>query len=102
MRFRPCIDIHAGQVKQIVGSTLTDVSATTNFVSEKPASYFAELYRRLVTLNTSIDYGRDGLKGGHVILLGSGCESAALDGLKAYPGGLQVREIFGIEVLLIY
>jgi len=67
-------------VKQIVGGTLgADAGALrTNFVSERPASWYAELYKR------------DGLKGGHVILLGPGNEAAALEALAAYPGGLQV------------
>lgn len=78
--FRPCIDLHDGKVKQIVGGTLQDGGAapTTNFISDRPASWFAELYRN------------DQLKGGHVILLGSGNEEAALSALTAYPGGLQV------------
>lgn len=80
MEFRPCIDLHDGQVKQIVGSSLTDDARTvkTNFVSEHGPAYFAELYKR------------DGLTGGHVIMLGSGNEAAALEALRAYPGGLQV------------
>lgn len=81
MRFRPCIDIHQGRVKQIVGSTYRDGDATgmvTNFSSELPSSHFAEMYRR------------DGLTGGHVIMLGSGNEQAALQALRAYPGGLQI------------
>ena len=79
MEFRPCIDLHGGQVKQIVGSSLTDDARTvkTNFVSEHGPAYFAELYKR------------DGLIGGHVIMLGSGNEAAALEALRAYPGGLQ-------------
>ena len=62
MKFRPCIDIHNGKVKQIVGSSLRDSgnSAVDNFVSEEDAGYYAALYRR------------DGLKGGHIILLNSG------------------------------
>ncbi|MGV3774613.1 MAG: phosphoribosylformimino-5-aminoimidazole carboxamide ribotide isomerase [Verrucomicrobiales bacterium] len=78
--FRPCIDLHDGRVKQIVGGTLSDStdSLRTNFVSEKPSSWFAELYRR------------DGLTGGHIIMLGSGNESAAQEALAAWPGGLQV------------
>ena len=78
--FRPCIDLHEGKVKQIVGGTLSDDAAQlrTNFVSERPASWFAELYQR------------DGLKGGHVIMLGPGNETAALAALAAYPGGLQI------------
>jgi phosphoribosylformimino-5-aminoimidazole carboxamide ribotide isomerase len=78
--FRPCIDLHDGKVKQIVGGSLTDNGAglRTNFVSERPSSWYAELYRR------------DGLKGGHVIMLGSGNETAAKSALGAYPGGLHV------------
>lgn len=76
--FRPCIDLHDGCVKQIVGSTLRDSGeVTTNFVAASPPEYYAELYRR------------DGLTGGHVIMLGKGNESAALAALRAYPGGLQ-------------
>ena len=78
--FRPCIDLHEGQVKQIVGGTLGAGSGQlrTNFVSERPAAWYAELYRR------------DDLAGGHVIMLGPGNESEAKSALGAYPGGLQV------------
>lgn len=78
--FRPCIDLHEGKVKQIVGGSLTDDASTlrTNFVSERPASWYAELYRR------------DDLRGGHVILLGPGNEEAARKALQAFPGGLQI------------
>ena len=78
--FRPCIDLHEGKVKQIVGGTLGDDPATlrTNFVSDRPAAWYAELYRR------------DGLKGGHVVMLGPGNENAACSALRAYPGGLQI------------
>jgi phosphoribosylformimino-5-aminoimidazole carboxamide ribotide isomerase len=76
--FRPCIDLHEGKVKQIVGGTLGDAGLRTNFVSEKPARWFAELYKR------------DGLTGGHVIQLGSGNESEARAALAAFPGGLQI------------
>ena len=78
--FRPCIDLHNGQVKQIVGGTLTDDggSLKTNFVSERSSAWYAELYRK------------DGLKGGHVIQLGSGNEQAAREALAAYPEGLQI------------
>ena len=81
MRFRPCIDLHRGKVKQIVGSTLTDNKSetpVTNFESDKPASFFATLYRK------------DDLPGGHVIMLGQGNELAAVEALHAFPGGLQV------------
>ena len=78
---RPCIDLHGGKVKQIVGSTLSDDASSApveNFVASRSAAEFAELYRR------------DGLAGGHVIMLGPGNEEAALSALRAYPGGLQV------------
>ncbi len=76
--FRPCIDLHEGKVKQIVGGTLGDAGLRTNFVSEKSAAWFAELYRR------------DGLFGGHVIMLGAGNENAARAALETFPGGLQI------------
>ena len=78
--FRPCIDLHEGRVKQIVGGTLESQGRglATNFVSDQSAAWYAELYRR------------DGLTGGHVIMLGAGNEAAALAALKAYPGGMQI------------
>src|SRR5678809_729657 len=78
--FRPCIDLHEGKVKQIVGGTLGNEArgVRTNFVSDRPASWFAELYKG------------DGLSGGHVIMLGPGNEQQARDALAAYPGGLQL------------
>ncbi|MBB3110000.1 phosphoribosylformimino-5-aminoimidazole carboxamide ribotide isomerase [Paenibacillus phyllosphaerae] len=82
MEFRPCIDLHGGKVKQIVGETLTAAAAeggvVENFVSEHDSSYYAAMFKR------------DGLRGGHVIMLGGGNEEAALAALKEYPGGLQV------------
>lgn len=87
MRFRPCIDIHNGKVKQIVGGSLQDENdrAVTNFSSEQDASFYAKLYQE------------DGLKGGHVILLnGKGSNyyeatrAQAILALRAYPGGLQI------------
>lgn len=80
MRFRPCIDLHQGKVKQIVGGSLTDrnVGLQTNFEARKPAEWFARLYRR------------DHLVGGHVIQLGPGNEAAAKAALSAWPGGLQI------------
>ncbi len=79
-RFRPCIDLHEGRVKQIVGSTLSDDASRVriNFVSEHAADWFA---RR---------YAEDGLTGGHVIQLGPGNAAAARAALAAYPGGLQI------------
>jgi phosphoribosylformimino-5-aminoimidazole carboxamide ribotide isomerase len=77
--FRPCIDLHEGKVKQIVGGSLGESSALrTNFVSDRSAAWFAELYRR------------DGLAGGHVIMLGPGNETEAHAALAAFPGGLQI------------
>ena len=81
MRFRPCIDLHHGKVKQIVGGTLRDQSEqalTTNFESEKPAPWYARLYRG------------DGLTGGHIIRLGSGNSEATRSALEAFPGGMQL------------
>ena len=79
MRFRPCIDLHEGQVKQIVGTSLRDGSVPqTHFIAPHPPDYFAERYRN------------DQLFGGHVIMLGPGNEDAAAQALAAFPGGLQV------------
>ena len=79
MRFRPCIDLHEGRVKQIVGTSLRDGSAPqTHFIAPHPPAYFASRY------------GRDQLFGGHVIMLGPGNEDAAIQALAAFPGGLQV------------
>lgn len=87
MRFRPCIDIHNGSVKQIVGATLCDEgdSAEDNFVSEQDAGYYAKLYKK------------HGLSGGHVIILNpEGSEHYAADleqarlALGEFPGGLQI------------
>jgi phosphoribosylformimino-5-aminoimidazole carboxamide ribotide isomerase len=76
--FRPCIDLHEGKVKQIVGGTLGDAGLRTNFISDKSAAWFAELYKR------------DGLTGGHVIMLGAGNENEARAALAAFPGGLHI------------
>jgi phosphoribosylformimino-5-aminoimidazole carboxamide ribotide isomerase len=78
--FRPCIDLHEGKVKQVVGGTLgaDPRRLQTNFVSDRPAAWYAQLYQR------------DGLKGGHVIMLGPDNESEARAALRAYPGGLQI------------
>jgi len=81
-KFRPCIDLHAGSVKQIVGGTLTDThddpNLKTNYVSEKPASYYANLYKE------------NRLLGAHVIMLGPGNEDAAREACETWPGMLQV------------
>ena len=79
--FRPCIDLHDGRVKQIVGGSIDDSqpdSLRTNFVSDKPPAWFAQLYRR------------DDLRGGHVIKLGQGNDDAAREALAAWPDGLQI------------
>jgi phosphoribosylformimino-5-aminoimidazole carboxamide ribotide isomerase len=81
MKFRPCIDLHDGKVKQIVGSTLRDdekMVPATNFETDLSSAHFAGLY------------AKDGLTGGHVIMLGPGNEAAAIEALRAYPGGLQL------------
>lgn len=78
--FRPCIDLHQGQVKQIVGGSLQDDNSglLTNFASNEPATHYAELY------------AKDKLQGGHVIKLGPGNEESARAALAAYAGGLQL------------
>lgn len=86
MKFRPCIDIHNGKVKQIVGGSLKDAGdqAKENFVSGQDAAFYAELYKNA------------GLKGGHVILLNGkdseyyeATRNQALKALKAYPEGFR-------------
>ena len=79
-RFRPCIDLHDGRVKQIIGGTLDSEKSSlqTNFVSDKGSEWFASLY------------ANDRLTGGHVIKLGPGNDEAAKEALSAYPGGLQI------------
>ncbi len=76
-QFRPCIDLHQGKVKQIVGGSLNDQGADTNYVSPYDAAYYAELYRD------------NALTGGHVIALGPGNKQEALNALAAWPQGLQ-------------
>lgn len=87
MKFRPCIDIHNGKVKQIVGGTLEDYgdAASENFVSEQDAGFYARLYKK------------DGLKGGHVILLNKDgspyydeTRRQAFTALESYRDGLQI------------
>lgn len=87
MEFRPCIDIHNGKVKQIVGGSLKDLGdqAQENFVSKQDAAFYAKLY------------GKNNLKGGHIILLNpvdspyyEATREQALEALRAYPGGLQI------------
>lgn len=87
MKFRPCIDIHNGKVKQLVGGTLRDEGdrAVENFVSAQSAADFARMYRK------------DGLTGGHIIMLNAGTspyfgqtKKQALDALAVYPEGMQI------------
>ena len=87
MKFRPCIDIHNGKVKQIIGGSLKDAGdqAKENFVAEQDAAFYASLYKE------------KGLKGGHIILLNSAdseyfqaTKAQAMLALDAYPGGLQI------------
>ena len=84
MQFRPCIDIHNGAVRQIVGGSLKDEGdqAITNFTSEYDARFYANLYRK------------DGIRGGHIILLNpstseyfDATKKQALEALRAYPQG---------------
>ncbi|CAI2175678.1 19223_t:CDS:2 [Funneliformis geosporum] len=80
-KFRPCIDLHNGQVKQIVGGSLNESSPSelkTNFVSSEKPSYYANLYKL------------HNLTGAHVIKLGPGNEEAAKECLTTWPGGLQI------------
>jgi phosphoribosylformimino-5-aminoimidazole carboxamide ribotide isomerase len=78
--FRPCIDLHEGKVKQLVGGTLNQTGGRlrTNFVSERSSAWYAQLYKK------------DNLTGGHLIMLGADNEAAAREALAAYPGGLQI------------
>ncbi len=87
MRFRPCIDIHNGKVKQIVGGSLSDKGnqAITNFASDLGGEFYASMYRE------------DGIVGGHIILLNpetseyyEATKAQAVAALKAYPNGLQI------------
>ncbi len=87
MEFRPCIDIHNGKVKQIVGGSLKDDGdmARENFVATQDAAFYARLYRKA------------NIRGGHVIMLNGkdseyyeATRKQALEALMAYPGGLQV------------
>lgn len=87
MKFRPCIDIHNGKVKQIVGGSLNDAgnAACENFASEYDSTFYARMYRE------------DGLKGGHIILLNPASseyyedtKQQAMSALRAYPQGMQI------------
>lgn len=81
MKFHPCIDLHDGKVKQIVGSTLKDGATNqpvTNFEATHSSGWFAQLYKK------------DNLRGGHVIKLGQGNDEAAKEALSAWPDGMQI------------
>ncbi len=79
-RFRPCIDLHHGKVKQIVGGSLTGnpEELKTNFIAEHGAGWYSRLYQK------------DRLPGGHIIKLGPGNDDAAKEALAAWPGGMQI------------
>ena len=87
MEFRPCIDIHNGRVKQIVGGSLKDKGnqAEENFVSQMDGAFYANMYKKA------------GIRGGHIILLNpvtseyyEATRTQALIALHSYPGGLQL------------
>ena len=76
-QFRPCIDLHEGKVKQIVGGSLNDSVTQTNFISQYSADYYAKLYKQ------------HNLKGGHIISLGANNQQQVKQALSSYPNGLQ-------------
>jgi phosphoribosylformimino-5-aminoimidazole carboxamide ribotide isomerase len=80
LNFRPCIDIHQGKVKQIVGDTFNEKNQNVveNFVSQYDSAHYASVFKK------------DGLTGGHIIMLGDGNHDAAIQALKEYPQGLQI------------
>jgi phosphoribosylformimino-5-aminoimidazole carboxamide ribotide isomerase len=81
MKFRPCIDLHKGKVKQIVGGTLSDAkrdALVTNYETDLSPTHFARMYKN------------DGLAGGHVIMLGPGNEAAAVQALREFPQGFHI------------
>lgn len=88
MKLRPCIDLHGGRVKQIVGGSIREgQSVQENYVSDRDAAWYASLYRK------------KGLAGGHIILLDSvlsdpeayeADRKQALSALGAWPGGMQI------------
>ena len=84
-RFRPCIDIHEGKVKQIVGGTLDTHKLATNFESDYSAAWYADLYKQ------------DQALGGHVIQLGPGNKNAAIAALQTWPQGLQIGGGINLE-----
>lgn len=92
MKFRPCIDIHSGRVKQIVGGSLNDngEGLIENFISDKPSSYYAEMFKK------------DNLTGGHVIMLGSGNDETAFEALRTFPNGMHIGGGITAENAQIY
>lgn len=99
MQFRPCIDIHNGAVKQIVGGSLKDAGnqALENFVSNYDAAFYAKLYKKY------------NLKGGHIILLNhkdseyfEATRAQAMEALGAYPQGLMIGGGINAENALEY
>ncbi|KAI8071225.1 Phosphoribosylformimino-5-aminoimidazole carboxamide ribotide isomerase [Gongronella butleri] len=80
-RFNGCVDLHHGQVKQIVGGSLNDSTPDTlrtNFVSKESPSFYAKLYEQ------------NDVTRSHVIKLGPGNDDAAKAALHAWPNHLQV------------
>ncbi|CAG8572234.1 6194_t:CDS:10 [Paraglomus brasilianum] len=80
-KFRPCIDLHNGKVKQLVGGSVSENSPKTlrtNFISNEPAGYYAKLYKD------------NNLRGAHIIKIGPGNDEAAKEALSSWPGGLQI------------
>lgn len=94
MKFRPCIDIHEGIVKQIVGSTLAESQDNDQLIENFRASKSSGEYARM--------YKEDSLFGGHVILLGPNCENACLEALREFPNGLQIGGGVNIDNALRY
>lgn len=103
MRFRPCIDIHDGRVKQIVGGTLTSSSSSSSWSSSSPSSSSSSSTQSSEQVSVNFEteikaghfaslYRQDDLPGGHVIMLGRSAanEAQAQSALSAYPGGLHV------------
>lgn len=84
-QFRPCIDLHEGRVKQIIGGSLSDQGADENYVSDLPSTHYASMF---------LD---DQLTDGHVIMLGPGNTAAAREALAAWPSGLQVGGGINLE-----
>lgn len=78
MLFKPCIDLHDGKVKQIVGSTLNSNHLVENFISSKDSLYYSSLYKK------------DNLTGGHIIMLGDGNQHQAEMAIKNFQNSFQI------------